>query len=230
MNRPNKLALIGAIIATSFINVTFAIVAKNSVLVGADLGWAELTTPKGDLYSIPDLQAAGGSGSASYSVGRFAYGAHVGYDFALTKNLLAGPELGYANNGYSRYQGQNSTGFYDSTKISSTEFNLLFHGEYLWSNGINIFIKAGGARDHQITNAVAGLITTIASPARTSDSIRAETVIGLGYELSCGLGLGVSYKRLFGNTQNNFVTSSVRGQIPYSINAVYANLNYRFSV
>src|SRR3989338_5456623 len=94
--------------------------ARNSMHVGVDLGYAAIQSPATYLYPTNDIT----HGSTSYKLGHFAYGANLGYDFALSQSWLLGPELGYYNFGYSQYQ-TNQDALNDDTKIRSSAVDAL---------------------------------------------------------------------------------------------------------
>ena len=109
----------------------------NSIYVSGDMGYGVLSTPDENL-------PCGVNCDASHSNGSFAAGLNVAYNRAILQNILLGAEFGYESNGQAKY-----TVGSVSEKITSKDFHLLATGTYLFSNGFDVFAKAGAARVKQ---------------------------------------------------------------------------------
>jgi opacity protein-like surface antigen len=200
--------------------------SKAGVVVGAEFGGAIIQTPTKKLYNTAEMA----NGSASVNRGSFAYGAHLGYDFALTQNVLLGPELGYYSNGLSQYKGSDAGVFSDKVKVRSNDIDLLAKLTYMFFNGWNVFGKAGVARVTQKFDAVTAFGTTLASAKKTEHQYKPELGIGVGYEFGSNIGFTVSYHHIFGTNSSNFRTKANRAKKVYAVDALMAAITYRFHV
>lgn len=202
--------------------------AHSSMHVGANLGFAAIQSPATEVYT----QSAITNGSASYQLGNFAYGANLGYDFALSQSWLLGPEIGYYNLGYSQYKGTQEGVFSDNTKIRSSAVDALARLTWMSQSGFNLFAKAGAAYVFQKADSVVGFSNTAPSNSFSAHAIAPEGDLGMGYQFANGLGLSIDYQHIFGHSENNdnFITNGQRAHNVYSTNALFGEVSYRFGV
>lgn len=229
-------SLLAAITLSSITALSFAAAApslsstdaRNSMHIGLDLGYAGIQSPATEVYT----QNAITNGSASYKIGHLAYGANLGYDFALAPSWLLGPELGYYNFGYSQYKGTQGGVFNDNTKIRSSAADALARLTWMSQSGFNVFGKVGAAYVFQKADSVVGFSNTAASNSRSTHTVAPEGDLGMGYQFANGLNLSVDYQHIFGHSESNdhFITSSYRAHNVYSTNALLGEVSYRFGV
>lgn len=205
MNLPVKLVLLASasIIATSALaggvdRVLTNTIPQNYVYVGGDLGYASLSTPDKNIVELP----YDGVSNVSHSTGNLAGGANIGIKHAFTPNVLAGAELGWDYNGYSKYTITFPGVGTDTSKVYSSDLNFLATGTYLLNNGINLFGKAG----------LASVKQTLSN--ETPDGYKKDDVthttkvlpmiaVGAGYQVKL-LNFYLQYDHIFGKDAGDF--------------------------
>ena len=202
MKLPVQLALLGTagLLATSaFADTTILPVSTptNSVYISGDAGYGVLSTPD---KNLPDGL---GIESASHSTGSFAGGVNVGFNHAVSSNILVGGEFGWASNGRSKYTETYLNGDENTLKITSTDLQLLATTTYLFNNGLNLFGKAGGARVQQKGTVSGSGITDNWDVVTTETQYQPMLAAGVGYQFRM-VNLFVQYGHIFGKNAKEF--------------------------
>lgn len=240
MNLPVKLALLASasIIATSALaggadTVLIKAVPQNFVYVGGDLGYAVLATPDKNVVVLPFP----GVSDASHSTGSFAAGANIGVKHAFNPHVLAGAELGWDYNGYSKYTVTYTPaagGGTSSGKVYSSDFNLLATGTYVINNGFNLFGKAGLASVRQ-TLSVETPDGYVNDDVTHTTKVLPMVALGAGYQVKL-LNFYVQYSHIFGKDMGDFddaVTGNEDGvqfKDVASVDAIKAGVSVNFAI
>lgn len=195
-----KLALLSAsaslLMTSAFAATTFVTTSKNSLYVSGEAGYGVLSTPDENLITADGVVIT----DVSHSNDGFAGGANVGFNRALTNNILVGAEFGYDYNGQAKYtEDSNLQSF--TMKVNSWDLHLLATGTYLFNNGLNVFAKAGGARVEQNTHfsgSAADGLNDI-----TDTQYQPMVAAGVGYRIKM-VNIYAQYSRTFGKDASDF--------------------------
>lgn len=193
------------------------------------------------------IAASGGSGqiyspysymnnsTGSFDYGAFAWGASAGYQHALNHNFSLGLEVGYNDDGQSKYNGSGGTNDAGSLQISSRNWNVLATANYYWPCGITAFVEAGPAYVMQNANFEAPVTfpnTTISNDFNaTTHRVRLLAEWGLGYQITQSLGVYGMGSYLFSEHGNNWKDVNNSGDINsviFSALTWQLGVNYRF--
>lgn len=241
MNLPVKLAILASasIIATSALaggvdTVLINTVPQNFVYVGGNLGYAVVATPDKNLVDLPSP----GISDASHTTGSFAAGANVGVKHAFNPHVLAGAELGWDYNGYSKYTLTYTPYFgggKETIEVHSSDLNLLATGTYVFNNGFNLFGKAGLASVRQT------LVDKDASGYENDDVTHTTKILpmaafGAGYQVKL-LNFYLQYSHIFGKDMGNVSDiatvdedNAVHFKDVASVNAIKAGVAVNFAI
>ena len=173
-------------------------VSQNSIYISGDAGWGLLATPNDYLFDKDTVTAGLIINGQSFERGSFAGGANIGYNRALSQNVLVGAEFGYDYNGQSKYtitynDGISANDVTTKFKITSQDLHLLATATYLLNNGINVFGKAGVARVDQKFD-VSGAHSNDSNDKATEYQPMIAAGIGYQYKMA---NLFVQYSHIF---------------------------------
>ncbi len=202
----------------------FAVNAANGVVLDGHAGYANLDTP--DKILNP-LNSTPTSNSQDARVGNFSFGGGLGYDYALTNNILLGIDSAYNDDGDSHYKGKypSLNSHYDTT-LETYDASLAAKGEYLWHNGLNVFGKAGGAYVWQEQGDDGnGLFD---SGKTNSEGVRPMVALGVGYNLQENLNFYTQYRHVFGDSLSRSDIINDNHKIA-GINNFVLGLQYKFN-
>lgn len=200
-----------SLLATSAFAYTYNPAGKNNFYVSGDVGYSVIETPNKNLLDssdVSEITAFGATVSQSHDKGYVGAGGNVGYQFAVTPNVLLGTEFGYNYNGRSKYTvkvSEDSVGSASATTtVSSWDLHLLGTGTYLFNNGFNIFAKAGGARVQQTAKGTVD-ISDFGSETDSDTVTQYKPMVaaGIGYQFKM-VNVFAQYSRIFATDASNF--------------------------
>ncbi len=209
MKLNTQLVFLGAaVILTTSAFADTTTVPKNSVYLSGDIGYGNLSTPN-DYPVDPNSDFITGT---SYSTHSVTSGVNLGFNHAITNHILVGGEVGWNYDGKAKY----TTDFGDISQtltINSYDIHALATSTYLFSNGLNLFGKAGAARVYQ-----KGVWSATGWYDQYVDTTQYHPMlaVGAGYQIKM-INTFVQYSHIFGqnahdltdvfNSQGEFTTT-----------------------
>lgn len=187
----------------------------------------------GQIYS-PYEFLNGSTGSYAYSA--VVWGLNFGYMHALNQHFAVGIELGYYDNGQTKYNGSGGSSDTGSLQIHSNNWDILGAANYLWSNGLNVFAKAGLAYVEQTAELEAPVTfpnaTISNSFTNRNYAYRPMAEWGIGYQLNSRWNVYGMGSYIFADHGNNW--KSVNGQSTvnntlFSVMTWQLGINYTFA-
>ncbi|KPJ67377.1 MAG: hypothetical protein AMJ43_03700 [Coxiella sp. DG_40] len=216
-------------------------------VIGADVGWGYLDTPKDNL-AFADVYTEFKNLSQSHDLDDLVWGVHGGRTFDITPSILLGFEAGYKDLGKSKYK---STGKWDdvdftfSRKVDQQAVDVLLTSNYFVWQGLNLFAKAGiayvGSTTRQTFDTISLPPETLAY-YNTKKSIwrfRPEVILGMGYMFN-NIDFHVLYDHILGVSEikwgdwggdyweGSYPPVSPRPRI-YGTNLVMGGISYVFT-
>ena len=193
-----------------------AVTAKSAPYIGGEFG-----------YGAPALATDTYGTVNDATVGGVAGGGILGYNYALTQNVLIGAEFGYHRDGKASFK--NNDGSY--LNITSNDLDLLLTGTYLFNSGWNIFGKAGVARLMQ--SASEDNVADNFSGSATLKKYKPDLKVGLGYLIDLqkagSINIFAQYGHIFGNSEGSN-TNPDPSKIPFATNTITAGVTYNLPV
>jgi len=215
-------------------------------VVGADVGWGYLGTPKDNL-TIPYYP----NFPQSHDIGDVVWGIHGGRTFDITRNALLGFEVGYKDLGKSKYK---SSGEWDpprivnlTRKVGQQTIDVLLTGNYFVWHGFNLFAKAGMAYVGSTTEQTfydSNFPHEKLPYYNTKKSIwrlRPEVILGMAYMFNNHIDIHVLYDYIYGVSEtkwgpyggSDYIWQVVRS-FPskpriYGANLVMGGISYTFT-
>ncbi len=192
------------LLSTAFAYANTAYQAQSGFYLTADGGYGTLTTPDATLNTS----------TGSYDRTGLVWSAGAGYAWAMDSYTLLGLEADYLDNGQSAYTGNGSGN--GNLNISSNAFAIAGMFNSAWSNGFNVFAKAGVADVQQVGRFTQA--TTVNGYTRWGNSFGTSFqflgVLGAGYYLTNSINLFLDYTYLSGNGRTNwdFIDASGAGK------------------
>jgi opacity protein-like surface antigen len=209
--RMKKLTTLAAAVALGFCASAFAVTAQSGIYVGPFGGW-----------SIPSKILSNNDvpGYTSKS-NNWTYGATVGYDYAISQNVLGGAEVSYIDFGRTNYDATPNTSPF---AIKSSGVQVMLTSTYLMSNGFNAFVKAGGINEY---TALGQNSANSAANCTSVSKLIPVVAFGLGYMPVQNLDVAFQYERTVGQDYgpNNDYPSQ-----PLSQNAMTLGVTYKFAM
>jgi hypothetical protein len=170
--------------------------------IGIDVGWGW-----SNAYITDDTYKGAYNGRNNY-YGMVDGGAHVGYNFHPTTNLLMGVELGYKFTGYSSGSGSYFVNDYAKVDFDQTVYqnivDLLFTTHYYVYKGWNLFGKIGVAGTFQTDPFSDAVTTGTADDSVTNFRLLPEYQVGIGYTWNQKLDLHLSYDHIGSDNLDDF--------------------------
>ncbi len=209
-------------------------VSQNSVYISGDAGFGLLATPDDYLFNKNTVTDGLIISGQSYERGSFAGGANIGYNRALSQNVLVGAEFGYDYNGQSKYSityndGISANNVTTKFKVTSQDLHLLATATYLLNNGINVFGKAGVARVDQRFD-----VSGAHSDGGNDKAIEYQPMVaaGIGYQYKMA-NLFVQYSHIFAKDATDSVNDlfDSKGNLEVvTVNTVKAGVAFNISI
>lgn len=229
-----KLSALTAVLVTSICSLAHADPFYEGTVTNADHGFIlSAEGGYGVLLNTPNKQMNGSTGSAS--VGEMVWGANLGYAWPIDAISAIGIEIGYADNGQSKYTGGGGVNDTGTLKITSVDGQILGSFNSTWDSGINLFFKAGAAVLYQkakLSNRVDINGTTVAPFSNNKYYLEPMVVIGMGYKVTPSVNIYLEGSGIMGNYHKQW---SDVGTSPSNINAASAvlaakaGISYAFS-
>lgn len=227
-------AIAAALAASSAAAIAGGNTAVNAPLSGpyiqGGLGVGFLRTPNDELQNQP-FSGTFSSEHKNYNLaGRVA----EGYRYMLNTNIGLGAELGYNYNGQSSYEynTQNAGNF--NLKYRDMSVDLLGVLTYYFTPAWSVNAKAGAAYVMQeITGNASYLSTLLNRNIENKSQFLPEIAMGVSYNVSQHVALGVEGSYIFGskinsvNTEKSNLNASDIDKVPSSGN-VMATMTYTF--
>ncbi|MDF2529492.1 MAG: hypothetical protein K0Q57_372 [Gammaproteobacteria bacterium] len=173
-----KLSALAASLLLIGVSAQADVTAQNGYYIGINAGQGTMMAPA---MSLTNNWIANFN---NYDTTTSAYGAYVGYHWAVSQNAMWGAEVGYSQNGSATYAGTGLTGDTGSLTYNSSSVNFLGTFTYVGSYGINGYGKLGVAYVTQNAD-VAGPVyingTQQSSSNTSSSQAEPMIVLGIGY-------------------------------------------------
>lgn len=215
--------LVAAAVAASVISVA-AFAADNAttqlpqqkVDMGANVALAGISGPSmGDLTSNATSQEK--------KKGSLGYGAFVGYGYQIMPQFYLGAELGYQDNGHTKYNySRNASSA--NIKIKSRMVTLLATADYFVTPNWDVIGKFGPAYVWQKVDVnTAGTTTLTSVPSSKTNKVAPYLSIGTGYHFDNNVSLSVAYDHLFGSSNGSLEVAKPKIR---SVNAIQLTVGY----
>ncbi|MDO8954466.1 MAG: outer membrane beta-barrel protein [Gammaproteobacteria bacterium] len=170
----------------------------------------------------------------NYTTTESVWGVNTGYQWAMNPNATYGVELQYTQNGNASYSGSGATGDTGSLTYNSSSVNILGTLSYFWTNGINIFGKAGAAyvmQSADVTGPVYINFVQQSSSTNTVSQVLPMMEFGVGFMPTQHINVYLETNMIYGTMRpstwgflgNNGYNSNV-----YTTTAVKLGINYLF--
>lgn len=203
--------------ALLFSTLTFAapITVHNGLLIGVNAGVGRIQTPNGN------VTAGTGQSNSNYSP---AYGAEIGWNWAINPNLWLGVDAGLNDDGYSKYK-TTISGQTSNVKLSQKDGDIMLTAGFVADGGFNIFGKAGWAYVYQKTRGVGSNLTAFTHGNSGRLQGRTKVEMGLGYMFIDNLNVTLSYSHIFGKDEADFPLDNAK---IFSSNSARLGVTYTF--
>ena len=206
--------LVAAAVAASVISVA-AFAADNAnqlpqqkVDMGINASYAWLNSPSSALTN-----------AGKKHVGHLGYGASVGYGYQVIPNLYLGADLGYQDNGRTKYD--DNIPVVTDVKVKSKMVTLLATADYFVTPNWDVIGKVGPAYVWQ--SVYMNPINGIQSKSKTH-KVRPYVSLGTGYHFDNNMSVSIAYDHLFGANKNSSIT--VAKPKIRSVNAIQLTVGY----
>ncbi|MDF2529491.1 MAG: hypothetical protein K0Q57_371 [Gammaproteobacteria bacterium] len=199
--------------------------AQDGFYIDVNGGYSGLMSPRAPTnYNSTTL--------GTYKVTGNTWSANAGYQWALDTFSTIGWEAGYSEDGQATYNGSGAAGDTGSLQLQQSSIDILATFNTLWSNGFNIFVKAGAAWQTQKANLTGPLNfngVTRTSSDYSNDHVAPMAELGLGYMITNNLDIYTSVSGTFGNTDNTWAFPN-SGSVftPYAFYRFRVGLSYIF--
>ncbi|MDO8954773.1 MAG: outer membrane beta-barrel protein [Gammaproteobacteria bacterium] len=206
-----KLTTLAAAITLCMTASAFAITAQSGFYIGPFGGWSIPSK----VLSNNDVQGYSAKSKT------WVLGQTLGYVHAINQNVLTGIEISNINFGKTVYDANpNPTPF----AIKSSGYQILLTSTYVASNGVNVFVKAGGIDEYTAIG------QNSANSADGPHSLRKwipAIAFGLGYKPTQKMDIALQYERTMGQDYgpNNDYPSK-----PLSENAMTLNVTFMLPI
>ena len=196
------------ILGSSLFSANAAVTAQSGLFITGGLGVGVLKT---GLLTEPEEGTQSNNQDVAWTTG-------LGYQQALNQNFSLGLEVGYGQLGraYSD-DGNGDDGIIED--IKNTAWHFIANGTYLWSNGLNVSVDAGGVTVTQTEDQ-----TIFGTPYDYSyTGTRFAGGLGIGYQFTQHFGTKLTWMRVFGysNTDSEFDGSMIMTSDDYLLNLYY---------
>jgi opacity protein-like surface antigen len=213
--------LVAAAVAASVISVAAfaadsATLPQQKVDFGANVALAGISGP-----SMEDL-ATSTATSQEKKKGSLGYGAFVGYGYQVMPQFYLGAELGYQDNGHTKYNYSSSSAS-ANVKIKSRMMTLLATADYFVTPNWDFVGKFGPAYVWQQVN-VNGT-TTLYQNVQSSKTHKVAPYLslGTGYHFDNNVSLSIAYDHLFGSSKGSLDMAKPKIR---SVNAIQLTVGY----
>ncbi len=211
-----KVVIATAAVLALSLSSAFAVTAQTGVFVTGGAGIGQMDSPTSGFSAYPTY---------SYKNFGFAWNSGIGYQQALNQNFSVGLELGYGQLAKGSFSFNDGDGTSVDVDIKNTAWQLLANATYLWNNGFNVFVNAGGARVKQDVTAT---VDGISGPSDKTQT-RFVAGLGLGYQFTQSFGTNISLLHVFGKDYSNLADiSGVSNVAVATSNTFTLNLVYTF--
>jgi outer membrane immunogenic protein len=210
--------LVAAAVAASVISVAaFAAesatqLPQQKVDMGINAAYAWLNAPSSDSIN-----------TGKKHVGHIGYGASVGYGYQIVPKLYLGADLGYQDNGRTKYNDSTSgqLGANNNVKVKSKMVTLLASADYFVTPNWDVIGKVGPA---YVWQTVSYTNSSSSSVSNKTHKVRPYVSLGTGYHFDNNMSVSVAYDHLFGANKNSLIT--VAKPKIRSVNAIQLTVGY----
>ncbi len=198
------------------------ILANNGFYLTGDLGYGYLFTPNSNQNS----PTTGGS----YSHGGIAGNFGGGYRWAIDSFTTLGLELDYLYNGKATYNNDPVNGNDGTDTFTQQGAAILATFGSLWSNGFNIFAKAGMADifQKQSYSSPAVVAGTVLEGSNTNSSFEFIADLGAGYMITQSINLFIQGQYIAGNSGGSWTSTALSDNNVVQSAQVTGGLSYYF--
>ena len=214
--------LVAAAVAASVISVAaFASDSANQlpqqkVDFGANVALAGISGP-----SMEDLGTASAT-SKEMKKGSLGYGAFVGYGYQVMPQFYLGAELGYQDNGHTKYNYSSSSAS-ANVKIKSRMMTLLATADYFVTPNWDVVGKFGPAYVWQQVNVNGTTTLTQNVQSSKTHKVAPYVSLGTGYHFDNSMSVSIAYDHLFGSSNGNLDVAKPKIR---SVNSIQLTLGY----
>jgi opacity protein-like surface antigen len=208
--------LVAAAVAASVISVAaFASDSANQlpqqkVDFGINAAYAWLNAPSSESLN-----------TGKKHVGHIGYGASVGYGYQVIPNLYLGADLGYQDNGRTKYNDSTASGANNNVKVKSKMVTLLASADYFVTPNWDVVGKVGPA---YVWQTVSYTNSTPSSVSNKTHKVAPYVSLGTGYHFDNSMSVSIAYDHLFGASKSSSIT--VAKPKIRSVNAIQLTVGY----